>query len=253
MTTAAQRMPPFVYFFAGVVGERPQEIPEAWRRRFRLDGLEPFPGYPRAAEWPGGCVTRHCDAGPGGGPGLLACPYEVTIDRLATALTWPPPEGSPEPIEVEPGVWLAVSAAFNPFDVARRPLLAPLDINQVRCITTRHAEPAHRWVIPCCLVGHPDCVLPMIDHYERGAWKAVPKHQYAHISEVAATIYRSQTGQGDKPDRDWFREAVCDAVAVNYDISDVELAALGILDDDFYYAVAMLLTGGAAMRGSADG
>lgn len=238
---------PFVYFFAGVEGEKPESIPPAWQARFYVDG-SPFPAYPKARAYPPGCTCRHLDSGPGGGPGLLASPFTLPVEQWGPTLSWPREVKPFAEVEVEPGVWLLVSPDFTPFDVMRSPVLAPVDIARVRCVTTRHAEPKHQWLIPCCLPQSPECVLPMVDHYERGSWRSVPRYEYTRIAGIADTIHAGQTGRGDKPDRDWIRMACCEAVAVNYEITAYELGALSALGDDFYNAAASLLIGVSALR-----
>jgi hypothetical protein len=242
MVQTAQRAAPFTYFFAGVEGEKPEAIPGAWHTRFYIEGARPFPGYPDAREFPPGCTTRHCDAGPGGGSGLLAAPYAMDLTRWT--LQYPPATAPLVEVEVDHGVWLMVAPAFTPFDLLRSPVLAPLDIAKVHCITTKHTEPRHQWLVPCCLTRSELCVLPMVDHCERGAWRSVPRYEYARIATITDALAAGMTATGEPLTRDMIRAACCDGIAVNYEVTDIELGAMGILGDDFYNAVAEMLSGG---------
>lgn len=249
MSATEQRTAPIVYFFAGIEGDAPERIPEPWRQRFFLDGKAPNPNYPQAREFPGGATTRHLDAGPGGRPGLIAAPYTMSVEMWGPSLQYPWDSDPLAEVEVDADVWVLISSKFTPFDIMRSPVVAPLDIERVKAVATRHTPPQHRWVVPCCLPGHPECCLPMVDHYERGAWREVPRHEYAPIAHAAQAIVAGQTGSGPVPDREQIRRFCCDAIALNYEITEIELAALGILSDDFYNAVASLLIGREAKIG----
>ena len=230
-----QKTVPFTYFFAGVTGGKEEDIPPAWRERFYVGCKGPFPAYPAAREFPPGCITKHCPAGPGGGAGLLAAPYSVPLTMLHGALEYPQAETPLVELEIDVGVWLVIGVTFTPFNIMRQPLMAPIDIERVRCVTSRHDEPKHQWVIPCC--------LPMIDHMEKGVWRSLPRHEYCDIAKRAEVLVAGSFGQGEKPDREWMRDACCAAVAVNYEITPAELGALGLLGDEFYNAVGALLIG----------
>ena len=215
---------PLVYWFADGSG-----IPRAWQPRFGepktfwhgLLGAHRGSGY---AQRPG--------LGPTGATGLLVTPYSMDVlgaNALrcdATAQDW---------IEVEAGVWLGVAKAATAVDFLRSRLTLP-----VQYMLT--VDERGRWLVPVGLLTAEHCNLALVDRFERGEWHQVAAPAYAAVSADAARLYAVEIGEADEPPRDEMREIVIRALQANHALTGPELAALGMLNDDVFEAVAAILT-----------
>lgn len=236
----ADALAPFRYFFAGIPGQRIEDIPPAWHARFYLNGAAPWPDYPRMGLCQAGATVRRLCIPERGGDGIMAAPYSLPVEAWRGVLAYTPEQYRCE-VEIEPNVWLFVAKDFNPCQIIRTPPMVLQDIQRVRGLRFDGGAGA-AWIIPCCLPQADSCVLPMVDRLEHGQWRAVPRPAYRRIADIAARWYRVQCGEEAKPDREWLIRATAEAIAVNYEVTPGELGALDMLDDAVYEAVGALLT-----------
>jgi len=221
------KLAPILYWFAGA-----DTIPPAWRARFgppagiwgRLRGLLRGDGD----------VTRAGQRGPADGVGLMAAPGRA--DAYAPKALSYEPEAQAW-TQVESGVWLGVAHAAKPADFVRSRITLPL----AYILSTDRGD----WWIPVALLTAEHCNIPCVDAFELGAWRRVPAPGYERLAVAAERLYRIEIGDAaddDDPGPAWLRDTAILAFQANYALTGPELAALGVLNDDTYNAVAAILT-----------
>lgn len=95
------------------------------------------------------------------------------------------------------------------------------------------------WTIPVALLNAPNFTLPSFETMdEKGNWIWKVQERYEFLAELAKTLFETQ---GNELAEDFVRNACCALIGVNYDLIDVEIAALGLLTRDAYEAIVASL------------
>ena len=196
---------PLLYFFpeAGHV----KEIPAKFAPRFAK------------------CVaSRKTNKGPGGGWGLLASPFPSTVpDYDERAQRW----------QQVAGVWLGIRGGYEPEHF----LVESPD--QKTWTYSVELGDGKRWLIPVAMLDAPNYSLSepfeTLDEAGRWKWETLPPPRYAELTAIAAKIWAAVDPDGHfEMEEDEVRSACLAALAVNYDLTPLEISALRLLTPTAY-------------------
>jgi hypothetical protein len=180
-----------------------------------------------------GATQAEIREGPGGAGGVLLhfdvpgeAPAALRYD--AAAQTWKQAPGGKW--------WFGFEGEVQPRQLQRR------EICPGQAVALRGGT---EWIIPRCYAVLPDRprTLPgRLDLDEAGNWVAVTEDRYRQLCEDAWRVWQAWCGSGPELDAPTVLRIVAAALAVNYRVGQVEIAALGILGtNDVHRILAALI------------
>ncbi|MFA5658661.1 MAG: hypothetical protein WC900_05195 [Oscillospiraceae bacterium] len=191
--------PKIQYFFKGITK---LDFPEKFKYRF------PEP------------ISHKQTAGPDG-LGLLCSPLKDCICEYNKEVqNW----------QKLAGTWIGFSKDFQPSDILRSDAVGgyPVKLGDGR-----------DWVIPVAMLDAPNFSLPQYETLDdNGNWVFATDDRYGHLSIMAKELWNSVNDDGHfSMDENKVRNICISAIAVNYDITDFECAALKLLTKTAYQGI----------------
>lgn len=97
----------------------------------------------------------------------------------------------------------------------------------------------NEWLIPVALLGARNFSLPKFETMdEDGNWIWKVQEKYEFICHIAEKLFEAIDDEGNfQLDENKLRSACCAAIGVNYNLTDMECAALGLLTQDAYFGI----------------
>ncbi len=215
--------------------------------------ISPIAYYYPLNSLPSSELVARCTAGSGGsecsparGPhglkgGKLAAPLPGVIFDAPENYRWRPAPG---------GIHIGVNTKnFKP----------EMFFKKKRLRSAAYARPTvladgKEYLIPVALLNSPNFSLPVVDRMDdRGKIYSEPRDEFADIVDLAADVWDSLNENGILEwDEEHVRDVCVQVLQVFYNLNDIEIFALGLLDRDAYGAILETLIDRASLREMAE-